>query len=454
MPEPDDDASRADAAADRAERAENAAVDARHAAQAARADSMRSRIRAEGAAQMLRRAMRRSSQAKPDDLLIHPDGGAGNASSNPYGTPGPALSRRSPFFIGFVGTLGVLLALLLGMAIQQARSPLVLIVVSMFLAVGLNPIVEFLIHRGVRRSFSVLTVTLGVVAVITLFVVALVPVLRDQIEALIDNAPGWLDQLQGNKQVQSLDEKYDVISTVQERLQDGTVAQQAFGSIFTVGIAVLNGLLNAFFVFVLTVYFLSALPAIKRACYSLAPVRRRERVQSLGDEILRRVGGYVAGAFVIALIAGVSSFIFLEFAGLAQYALALSLVVAILDFIPLIGATIGATIVTLIAFATSLETGISCAVFYLIYQQIENYVIYPRVMRSSVELPGVVTVIAVLIGGTLMGVVGALLAIPTAAAVLLLIRETVVRRNDAEAAPGVTVDEASSTRGNADPEPS
>ncbi len=384
------------------------------------------------------------SQASPEDLLIHPDDEP-TAGEDPFGQRGPPISRRSPLFVGFVGGIGFLLALLLGMAFQQAQSVLVLIVVAGFLAVGLNPIVEVLMHRGVSRGVSVLVVTVGVLSMITLFVVALVPVLRDQTTALVNSAPGWLDQLQQNNTVRDLDSKYEIIDKAKEELESGDLAQQAFGSLFTVGLAVLNALLNAFLVFVLTLYFLTALPAIKRACYSLAPPARQERVTSLGDEILRRVGGYVAGAFVIALIAGVSSFIFLEFAGLSEYALALSIVVALLDFIPLIGATIGAVLVTAIGFATSPGIGIACLIFYIVYQQVENYLIYPRVMRSSVDVPGVVTVIAVLIGGTLMGVVGALLAIPTAAAVLLLLRETVVKRHDDQ--PEVPIDEASQATG-------
>jgi predicted PurR-regulated permease PerM len=276
----------------------------------------------------------------------------------------------------------------------------------------------------------VLIVTCSVLAVFALFVVALVPVLRDQVNAIIHNAPGWLDSLRENKTVDDLDKKYHVISKVTQKLQDPALAQTAFGSLFTVGLAVLSAVLNTFLIFVLTLYFLSALPQIKSACYSLAPASRRPRVTQLGDEILRRVGGYVAGAFLVALCAGTSSFVFLLVAGLGKYALALALVVMLLDFVPLIGATIGATVVSIIGFATSLSVGLACVIFYVIYQQFENYVLYPRVMRRSVDVPGVVTVIAVLLGGTLMGVVGALLAIPMAAAILLLLREIVVRRQD------------------------
>ncbi len=347
-----------------------------------------------------------------------------------FGEPGPPMSKHTPFYIGFVGGLGVLLALAVARLIVEARSVIVLVVVAGFIAVGLDPLVSRLSAKGLRRSWSVLIVTVGMLGIIALFVVSLVPVLRDQISQLVANAPGWLDQLRNNSTVRSLDKKYDVIDKVNARIENADFARTAFGSVFSVGLAVLGALFNAFLIFVMTLYFLSALPSIKRACYSLAPASRRERVTHLGDEVLRQVGGYVGGAVTVALCAGVSSYIFLSIVGLRQYALALAFVVAITDFIPLIGATIGAVIVSLVGVATSLTIGVACVIFYVIYQQIENYVIYPRVMRSSVNVPGVVTVIAVLLGGSLMGVVGAMLAIPTAAAVLLILREVVFRRQE------------------------
>jgi predicted PurR-regulated permease PerM len=368
------------------------------------------------------------SPADPDDLLIHPDDEPDLDSPNPFGKPGEPIPRHSAFYVGFFGGLGVLVAIMLGLAVHQVQGTLVLVVVSAFLAVGLNPLVEWFMHRGMGRPWAVLVVALCVLGFVSLFIVALVPVLRDQITTLIDNVPGWLDDLRRNRTVQDLDDKYDIIDTVKQKVQSGDFAQTAFGSVFTVGLAVLNALFNAFVIFVLTLYFLAALPTIKRSAYSLAPAARRERVTYLGDEILRSVGGYVLGVFVVASCAGISSFIFLEIVGLGDYAVALALVVALLDFIPLIGATIGATIVSIIGFATSIPIGITCVIFFVVYQQVENYVIYPRVMRSSVDVPGVLTVIAVLIGGSLMGVVGAMLAIPTAAAVLLLVREVWIKK--------------------------
>ena len=193
----------------------------------------------------------------------------------------------------------------------------------------------------------------------------------------------------------------------------------------------LGALANTFLIIVLTLYFLSSLEKTKTALYSLAPASRRERVRKLGDRVIESVGGYVAGAFVVALCAGVSSLIFLFVVGMGEYAVALAFVVALLDVIPMIGATIGAVIVSAIGFATDWKIGVACVIFYLIYQQLENYVLYPRVMSRSVDVPGAVTVIAALVGASLLGVVGALLAIPTAAAILLITREVFIRRQDA-----------------------
>ena len=195
-------------------------------------------------------------------------------------------------------------------------------------------------------------------------------------------------------------------------------------------LAILAALGNAFIVIVLTLYFLATLDTVKHGLYRLAPASRRERVESLGDRILDGIGGYVSGAFLVALCAGITSLIFLFIVGLGEYAVALAVVVAMLDVIPMIGATLGAVIVSAIGFATDVQVGIACIIFYLVYQQLENYVIYPRVMSKSVDIPGSVTVIAALVGASLLGVIGALLAIPTAAAILLLVRELVLHKQD------------------------
>lgn len=356
------------------------------------------------------------------------DGAA--AEPTPYGDPGRPFNRRSPFFVGFVGGLGALLAYWLYLALLSIGSVLILVLVSFFLAAGLNPSVEFFERRGMRRSIAVSIVIVLALAMLALFLVAIVPVITDQVRALSENVPVWLDELQRNRRVQRLNEEYDVIDRVKSFVADGDFLSSLFGGALGFGLKIVSALFNAFVIIVLTLYFLASLKTTTHAIYRLAPASRRERVELLGDKVIHNVGGYVSGAFVVALCAGISSMLFLWFTEVREYAVALAFVVAVLDVIPMIGATLGAVIVTAIAFATDVKSGIACIIFYVIYQQVENYVIYPRVMSKSVDLPGAVIVIAALIGAGLLGVVGALLAIPTAAAVLLIIREVVVKQQD------------------------
>jgi predicted PurR-regulated permease PerM len=358
------------------------------------------------------------------------EGSEGIHEDDYLGEPGPPLDHHAPFFVGFVGALGVLVAVWFAMQIQAIGSTLMLIVVSLFLAAGLDPAVRFFERRGLSRSYAVLTVIVAVLAALALFLVAIVPVIADQVRSLTDNAPHWLEQLQRNRQVQRLDDEYDIIAKIQDYVTAGDFAGALFGGAVGVGLAVLGALFNGFIVTVLTLYFLASLRTTTSALYRLAPASRRDRVSRLGDRVVRSVGGYVSGAFIVAMCAGISSLIFLFVVGLGEYAVALAFVVALLDVIPMIGATIGAVIVTAIAFAEDWKIGLACAIFYIVYQQVENYVIYPRVMSKSVDVPGAVTVIAALTGAALFGVVGALLAIPTAASILMLTREVWVKRQD------------------------
>lgn len=354
-----------------------------------------------------------------------------HAEEHEFGEQGAPFERRSPFYLGFFGALGALLAYFLWTALLGIGSVLILIVVSLFLAAGLNPAVEFLERRGLRRSYAVTAVIVAFLGAVALFLVAIVPVITDQVSAISDNAPEWLDRLEHNKRIQDLNDEYQIIDKVKDYVANGDFVSGLFGGVLGVGLKILGALFNAFIILVLTLYFLSSLDRTKKAIYQLAPSSRRQRVTLLGDRIIENVGGYVSGAFIVALCAGVSSLVFLFAVGLGDYAVALAFVVALLDVIPMIGATIGAVVVTAIAFATDVKTGIICAIFFLIYQQVENYVIYPRVMSKSVDVPGAVIVIAALVGAGLLGVVGALLAIPTAAAILLILREVVVKRQDA-----------------------
>jgi predicted PurR-regulated permease PerM len=180
---------------------------------------------------------------------------------------------------------------------------------------------------------------------------------------------------------------------------------------------------------VLTIYFLAGLPRIKLFAYRLAPQSRRTRVILITDEIFVKVGGFVLGNFLTSIIAGVGTYIWMLIFGV-PYPILLGLLVALLDLIPVIGSTIGGAIVTLLALTVSLPVAIATACFYVAYRLAEDYLLVPRIMGRTVQVPGVISVLAVLLGGALMGIIGALIAIPTAAAIRLLLHEVAFRRLD------------------------
>jgi predicted PurR-regulated permease PerM len=344
-----------------------------------------------------------------------------------FGNLGRPLRRDSAFMLGFLGALGVLLALAIVHAIAQARSVIILIVVALFLAVGLNPVVESLTRRGMRRSVAIAIVFVVVIGAFVGFGFAVVPPVIDQTNAFVKELPNYLDDLRGNRTIRQFDNDYHVIEKAKAYVTGPDLGQRVFGGLLGVGRVVLSAVFSAFTLLIMTLYFLAALPSMKRQAYQLVPASRRERVTLLTDEILVRIGGFVSGALTVAFIAAVSSYIFLMILGL-PYALALAVFVGLLDLIPLVGATIAAVAVSTLGFIDSLAAGFACVIFYVAYQQVENYVIYPRVMRRAVDVPAPVTVVAVLIGGALLGITGALLAIPIAAATLLVIRQVTIPR--------------------------
>lgn len=346
-----------------------------------------------------------------------------------FGHPGRPLHRASPFYIGFVGGLGLLAAWFVAQAVVGIKDVLVLIVVSFFLAAGLNPFVERLQRLGLPRRWAVATVAISFLLVIAGFVIAIAQPLAEQTSELVDSIPDKLTELLHNEQFKRLDEKYGIIDKAKDAAADASTAENIAGGLLGFGKLVLDSLFDTLTVLCLTLYFLGSLPSIKEAIYRLFPASRRTRVRALGDEIIGGIGGYVNGMLLVATCAGVSSLIFLASLGL-EFALPLALVVALTDLIPMIGATIGAAVVSAVAFFDSPGKALACVIFYVAYQQFENYLVYPRVMKRAVNVPPAVTIIAALVGAALLGVTGALLAIPIAAAGLLIIREVVTPRQD------------------------
>ena len=341
------------------------------------------------------------------------------------------LMTSSPFMFGFFGALGVLTAWWLAQNVTRLSSVITFVLIAVFLTLALNPIVESLTRRGLSRTAGVFSVFLGMVAVIALIAFLVVPPIVTETSTLAERMPDYLDDLGTQPWVSQLDSRYDISSRfdaeIEKRLADSNFISMVFGGVLGAAGWVAGGLIGAFTALVLTLYFLAALPTVKDAAYKVVPQSRRPRVIALAEEIMHRVGGYALGQVAVASINATCSWIMMTLLGV-PYAAVLAVLVGLLGLIPLVGATLGAVIVALVALSQGLPIAVIVVIYYVIYQQIENYVIVPRIMSRTVSVPGALTVVAVLAGGTLMGVLGALIAIPVAAGLLLLYNEVVVPR--------------------------
>ena len=343
-------------------------------------------------------------------------------SETDLGVRGRTFDRRHPFVVAFSATLGVAAAAGLVLGVRSLRGILVSIALAFFISVGLDPAVRFVARRTPRWA-AVLIVAFGAVGVFAGFLAAAIPPLSNQITEFAHQLPKYLNQIKSHSGfLGHLDARYHIISTLQKKVSSGSVVSTVANSALGVGKVVARTVTQVIITLVLTVYFLGALPRVKGTAYRLVPASRRVRVQALTEEILVRVGGFVLGNIATSVIAGAGTLVWLIIFGV-PYALLLAIFVALMDLIPIVGSTIGGLIVSLVALTRSLPVAIATAVFYVVYRFVEDYVLTPKIMARTVDVSGLVTVVAVLIGGALLGIVGALVAIPTAAAVQLIFRE-------------------------------
>lgn len=347
----------------------------------------------------------------------------------PYGEPGRRFNRRSPFYMGLMGGLGLAIAFLVFWAIRAAEQELKLIVLSFFIAVGLEPIVAFLVRRNLRRGLAVVIVSVGAVGVFVGFLALAIPPLINEINDLIKLAPHYLDTLNKRSSfLGHLNMKFHIVSHLQKALSGNGVSTVTSG-VLGAGKVVLGAITAVVIVVALTLYFLADLPRVTALVYRLVPFSRRARAGLLIDEAFARVGGYVLGNIITSVIAAVGTLIWLLAWGV-PYALLLSVFVFFMDLIPIVGSTIAGVIVSLVALTVSLPTAIATAIYYVVYRQAEDYLITPKIMRQTVDVSGLVTIIAVLIGGTLFGIIGALVAIPIAAGIKLILEQVTFPRLD------------------------
>jgi predicted PurR-regulated permease PerM len=351
--------------------------------------------------------------------------------------PSTPPDRQRPahlFRSGALVSLGAATTLIGLYAVYTVRAILIRILIALFIAVSLDPAVRLLARRGMRRGVAVTLIFLLASALAAGFLISVIPPLVDQFRNLADDLPGYLGRLQNrSSQFRQLNDRFNVsdqlqglVGTLPGRLGTGVLGftSRVFGAVF-----------NTLTVLVFTIYFMADMPRIRSGAVRLFPVDRRPRARQVVDLVVDKVGGYMIGNIIISIIAGLASLIAFSLLGV-PFPVPLAFVVAICDLIPMIGATLGAIIgVTVALFSTNLLHTLLVAAFFVAYQQLENYLIAPRVLKTTVELGAAAVLIAGLIGATVLGLVGALMAIPVAAAFNVLLNERLVAH---ETAAGIT----------------
>lgn len=348
-----------------------------------------------------------------------------------YGILGEPINRSHPFYFGFIATLGGLTAIILMRALASVTQIFVLILIALFLATGLNPAVEALRKRNMSRSAAVSVIFSSVILFVIFFALVVVPPVVNQGTHLIENAPQLLQDLMKNETINKLNTQFGLIDTLQLKLKsitsDGTLLISTFGGVIGVGKSVLSGFFTAVTILVLTLYFITSLPQAVDLGLSLVPASRRDRVGRLTNAVIARVGAFVGSQILIAAMAAVFVTILAVILGMPS-PIAIGMIVLVAALIPLIGHFLGCGIVTLIALTQSVWVGVIAFTAYVVYVQIENYVVTPRIMKRTLSVPGAVTIIAALIGSSLLGLVGGLLAVPVAASIILILDEVVIPR--------------------------
>ena len=346
------------------------------------------------------------------------------------GRPGRPFDPRSPFLIGLTGALGVAVAFLIVRTVVDAGEILSLVLLALFIAVGLDPAVVWLEKRGLHRWMAVLVVILVLLGMVAAFAAAAVGPISKEIQVLSNRIPTYVHDVKtGQGWLGHLATKFHFNNQIKTFSPSKLISSSTVGGVVGAGKAILSALTAVSIVTVLTVYFLAALPGIRKFGLRTVPRSRRPRVTALTDEIFSRVGGFVLGNLVTSIVSGVLTTLWLTIFGV-PYAILLGLLVGILDLIPMVGSTIGGIIVSLVALSKGLPIAIATAAFYIAYRLFEDYLLTPRVMRHTVSISAGATIVAVLIGGTLLGLIGAVIAIPVAAAIRLLLEEVTFKSLD------------------------
>ncbi|QRZ62285.1 AI-2E family transporter [Rothia sp. ZJ932] len=343
----------------------------------------------------------------------------------------------NPFYFGFWATSGVSAALIIWFAFSNIGALAGWVTGAVFIALGLEPLVQRLTAWGLPRLASVATVVGAFLLVVAGFIVYAVPVVGKQAVSFINDFPDTFETFLNSDFFTRLDQQFQVRSYIDNGVQDffahltqdSNVMSGFFNGLISAGSTIAEIGTGILIVTILSIYFLASLPIIKSWGVRLVPASRRPRVKDLTEKITHSVGQYVAGQALVAVLNASFALIVMLIIQ-APFPQLLALFVLILAFIPLVGGVTAMIFVSLVCLVVSWKTALLFAICHIIYLQIEAYLISPRIMSKAVAVPGGLAIIAVAAGGALWGVLGAIIAIPVAASLLILVREVFIPVQD------------------------
>ena len=311
----------------------------------------------------------------------------------------------------------------------QLRKPISWLLIAIFLAVALSSPVNWLAQR-MRRGFAITIVYLGLLLVPILLIAAIVPPLITEANNFADNVPTYAndvtDYVQKNKRLREIDKDYDITAQLEKEAKKlPNRLGGAAGTLRDVGLGIVNSVFALITILVLTAFLLSSGRTWIDAAIASRPPEQRDRLRRARENMASAVGGYVAGALTIAVIAGVATYIVLAILGV-PFKGPLAVMAGLFSLIPLVGATIAAVLIGIVTVFQDFPTAtIVWAIWAILYQQLENHLLQPQIQKRTVNVHPLITIVAVLFGGTLLGILGAIVAIPVAASIQILLREYV-----------------------------
>jgi len=343
--------------------------------------------------------------------------------------------RVNAFRLGFMGAIGVLVALLAGALVHELSTVLVYIGVALFIALGLDPLVTFL-ERYIPRWAAITIVVVVVLGGFAGVVFAIVPILVEQATNLVQNFPDIVQDISRQSWVQDLSRQFagsfdidHALQSVQTFAENPGNLLSLGGGILAVGSGILSGLTGALIVIILMLYFLASMRALKTMVYRFVPASRRDNFVEVSEEVTSSVGRYVVGQITQAGINGVLSIVWLLIIG-APLPVLLATFAFLGSLIPLVGTLGAAVLISVLCLFASPATALAAAIYYLVYMQVEAYVISPRIMSRAVQVPGALVVIAAVAGATIGGVLGALVAVPAAASIIIIVQKVIYPRQE------------------------